>query len=114
MTVRIQSEGLKFRNVIATATSRWILAVTASRWILAATTSSQSSRSELQHSSPTFDLGILIIIVGTSSWRVSPTMGNVFVDDTDTTTASTFAYAVLNVGGSSDSGGGATGNDAVS
>jgi hypothetical protein len=41
-------------DVTAASASRWILASTAFKWILAATASSRSSRSEFQHSSPTF------------------------------------------------------------
>jgi hypothetical protein len=55
-------------DVAAATTSRWILVVTAFRWILATTASSQSSRSELQHSSLTFQPGIPVVAaVGTSS-----------------------------------------------
>ncbi len=55
-------------DVATTATSSWILAATASRWILATTASSQAFRLEFQHSSPTFQPGILATtVVGTSS-----------------------------------------------
>jgi hypothetical protein len=70
-----------------------ILATTASRWILAATAFSRLSRSEFQHSSPTFGPGILTTTVGTSSWRASPAVGNASVDDTDAAVATTFFFA---------------------
>jgi hypothetical protein len=55
-------------NVVATVASIWILAATASNWILASTASSQTCRPEFQHSSHTFQPGILATaIVGTSS-----------------------------------------------
>jgi hypothetical protein len=65
----------------------------ASKWILAVTTSSQSFRTQFQHSSPTFRPRILTaIIVGTSRWRASLTVGNTFVDDTDTVGTATFFF----------------------
>jgi hypothetical protein len=54
-------------DVATTATSSWILAATTSKWILPATTSNWASRPEFQHSSPTFDPGILVAAVSTSS-----------------------------------------------
>jgi hypothetical protein len=79
-------------DVVATATSNWILVATAYRWILTATVSSRPSRSEFQHSSPTFGSGILATAVGTSSWRASPAVENAFVDDTDVVAAATFFF----------------------
>jgi hypothetical protein len=71
-----------------------VATTTVSSWILVATASNRSSRSEFQHSSPTFQPGILAAtIVGTSSWRASPTVGNAFVDDTNTAAAVTFFFA---------------------
>jgi hypothetical protein len=59
----------------------------ASSWILAATSSSRASMLEFQHSSPTFETGILAAAMGTSNWRASPTVGNAFVDDTNAVAA---------------------------
>jgi hypothetical protein len=60
------------------------LAATAFSWTLDATASSGPSRPEFQHSSPTFQPGILAATaVGTSSYRASPGMGNASVDDID-------------------------------
>jgi hypothetical protein len=68
-----------------------VSATAASNRILAGTTSSQPSRLEFQHSSPTFRPGILAAAaIGTSSWRASPAVGNAFVDDTDVAAATTF------------------------
>jgi hypothetical protein len=65
----------------------------ASKWILAVTTSSRSSRTQFQHSSPTFRPRIpTAIVVGTSRWRASPTVGNTSVDDTDTAGTATFFF----------------------
>jgi hypothetical protein len=75
-------------DVAAASASRWILATTTFKWIPAATTSSRPSRPEFQHLSPTFQLRILATtIVGTSSWRASPAVGNASVDDTDAAAA---------------------------
>jgi hypothetical protein len=71
--------------ILAAIASRWILAVIASRWILAAIASNRASKPEFQHS-PTFRLGILAIVVGTSTWRASLTVGNASIDDTDAAT----------------------------
>jgi hypothetical protein len=59
------------------------VAATASRWILVITASSRASRPEFQHSSHTFGLGILVVVMGSSSWRASPAVGNATVDDTN-------------------------------
>jgi hypothetical protein len=80
-------------DVVTTATSSWILAATASTWILAAISSSRSSRKEFQHSSPTFEPRIVAAVVGTSSSRASPAVGNASVDDADVIAASTFFFA---------------------
>jgi hypothetical protein len=62
--------------------------------ILATTTSSRPSRPEFQHSSPTFRPGILAAaVVGTSSSRASPAVGNASVDDTDAVATATFFFA---------------------
>jgi hypothetical protein len=79
-------------DVAATAASSCILAAAASSWILAATASSRPSRPEFQHSSPSFGPGILAATVGTSSWRVSPAVGNASMDDIDT--AATFFFTI--------------------
>jgi hypothetical protein len=64
-------------------------ATASNSWILAATTSSQSSRPEFQHSSPTFRPGTLTATtVGTSSSSASPA-----VDYTDATAAAIFFFA---------------------
>jgi hypothetical protein len=65
-------------------------ATAASSWILA---SSRPSRSEFQHSSPTFGPHILVAVVGTSSWKASPTVGNASVDDTDAAATASFFFA---------------------
>jgi uncharacterized protein YaiE (UPF0345 family) len=66
----------------------------ASSWILAATTSHLPSKSEFQHSSPTFRPGILAAAMDTSSWRASPAMGNASVDDTDAVVVATFFFTI--------------------
>jgi hypothetical protein len=56
-------------DVATTIAYSWILATTSFRWTLATTTSSQPSRPEFQHFSPTFWPGILVVAtVGTSNW----------------------------------------------
>jgi hypothetical protein len=61
-----------------------VVATTAFRWILATTVSSRPSRTEFQHFSPTFWPRVLAAtVVGTSSCRASPTVGNASMDDTD-------------------------------
>jgi hypothetical protein len=81
-------------DMVATAASSWILAATASSWILATTASNRPSRPEFQHSSPTFQPGILAVTtVSTSSWRASPVVGNASVDDIDAAAAVTFFFA---------------------
>jgi hypothetical protein len=78
---------------VVAAASRWILATTAFKWILAAATSNRSSKPEFQRSSPTFRPWILAVaIMGTSSWRASPAVGNASVDDTDAATTMTFFF----------------------
>jgi hypothetical protein len=80
--------------VAATAASSWILAATTFSWILVTIASSQSSRPEFQHSSPTFRPRILTTVaMGTSSWRASPTVQNASVDDTGIAAAATFFFA---------------------
>jgi hypothetical protein len=70
-----------------------VATIATSRWILSVTASSQPSKPEYQPSSPTFGPGILDAAVGTSSWRVSPTVGNASVDDTDAAATTTFFFA---------------------
>jgi hypothetical protein len=61
-----------------------VVTTTASRWILAATASSRPSRTEFQHSTPTFRPGTLAAaVVHTSSYRASPGMRNASVYDTN-------------------------------
>jgi hypothetical protein len=62
-----------------------------SKWILAATASSQASKPEFQHSSPTFEPRILEATMGTSTRRASTTVGSASMDDTDV--AMTFFFA---------------------
>jgi hypothetical protein len=77
-------------NVAATTASSWIVATTAFKWILATI----ASWPEFHHSSPTFRPGILAAaVVGTSSWRASPVMGNASMDDTDVAATTTFFFA---------------------
>jgi hypothetical protein len=88
------SRSRTYFDMIATTASNWILIVIASRWILAITTSGRPCRPEFQHSPPpTFGLRILAAAMGTSSWRASPTVGNVSLDNTDTTATTTFFFA---------------------
>jgi uncharacterized membrane protein YoaK (UPF0700 family) len=80
-------------DVAATTASSWILATTTFRWILAATASNRPSRLEFQHSSPTFRPGILVTaVVGTSSCRASPVVGNASVNNSDAAAAATFFF----------------------
>jgi hypothetical protein len=50
-------------------------------------------QARVQHTSPTFEPGLLATAVGTSSWRESPTVGSASLDNTDAAAAVTFFFA---------------------
>jgi hypothetical protein len=82
-------------DVSATAAFRWILAAITFMWILATTASSQPSRPEFQHSSPTIQPWILAVAaVGTFSCRASLDAGNASVDDIHATTKVTLGARI--------------------
>jgi hypothetical protein len=96
--VTVLSYGSNTRDAVGRVSRSWaasdVVATATSSWILAATVSSRPFKPEFQHSSPTFRPGILVAaVVGTSSWRISPAVGNASVDNTNVATTVTSFFA---------------------